>query len=333
MAVKLKPIVGASSGIGLATARLAASKGARVVLAARSGDALQQIEQELNASGAGQAVSVVADVTKQEDVERIAQTAIDRFGGFDTWYNNAGVGIYGRAEETPVVDARQLFEINFWGEVYGSLAALKHLKQRGGALINMGSVESDRAMPLHSMYAASKHAVQAFTDAVRMEVEKENAPVSVTLIKPAGINTPFTENARNFMENEPNLPPPVYDPQVVARAVVYVAQHYEREILIGGAGKVISASAKQAPRLTDRVMEKVMFRQQQKPGQPSRPGRRDALYQASNGARERGNYEGHVMKSSMYTQAALHPIFTGLLFGAAGVAIAGAIGAAVASQD
>lgn len=332
--VNLKPvseqvivITGASSGIGLATARLAASKGAKVVLAARNAESIRQIEQEIQSSG-GEALAVVADVAKQEDVERIAQEAIQRFGGFDTWFNNAGVGIYGKAEQTSIDDAKHMFDTNFWGEVYGSLTALKTLKSRGGALINMGSLESDRALPLNSMYAASKHAVLAFTDALRMEVEKEGAPVSITLIKPAGINTPFPENARNFMDEEPALPPPVYDPQVVARAVVYVAAHPERDIIIGGGGKFISSAAKHAPRLTDRMMEWTMFDQQKK-GRPAKRERSDGLWNASpNGARERGSHEGHVMKSSLYTQAALHPMITGLILGAAGAALVGTIGLA-----
>jgi short-subunit dehydrogenase len=335
--VKLKPIdqqvmviVGASSGIGLATARLAARSGAKVVLAARNADGLKQIEEEINGRG-GSAVSIVADVTKREDLERVSQAAINHFGGFDTWFNNAGIGIYGTVEETNIDDARHMFDINFWGEVYGCLVALKHLKQRAGAIINMGSLESDRALPLNSFYAASKHAVLAFTDALRMELEHQGVPISLTTIKPAGINTPFPQHARNFMAREPQLPPPVYDPQVVARAVIRAATKPQRDVIVGGGGKMISSMAKHAPRLTDRCMERTMFEQQQSE-EPARSDRRDALWDASQGVREQGDYPGHVMKSSMYTSAKQHPLITGAILGAAGVAIAGAIGLATAEE-
>lgn len=337
MAVSLKPIneqiiviVGASSGIGLATARMAAKKGAKVVVAARNTDALKQLEQEISSSG-GQALAVTADVTQQEQVELIAHAAIEKFGGFDTWFNNAGIGIYGKAEEVEIKDARQLFEINFWGEVYGTNAALPHLKKRGGALINMGSTESDRALPLHAFYAATKHAVQGYTDGLRMELEKEGAPVSVTLIKPGAIDTPFPEHAKNYMQKEANLPAPVYHPDVVARAVLHAASHPEREIWIGAGGKFIAASGKHAPRLTDKFMNAALYQQQMK-DEPKRI-RRDALWGPGDGMRARGNHEGHVMKSSLYTTASLHPVLTGLIVGAASAAIAGAIGLTKAATD
>src|SRR5687767_5283220 len=145
MQVKLKNlneqvivITGASSGIGLTTARMAAERGARVVLASRNEDALRKLANEINESGAD-AVSVVADVGKERDVEKIAAEALHRFGGFDTWVNNAGVSIYGDLEEVSTKDMRQLFETNFWGTVYGSLIAARNMKSRGGAIINIGS--------------------------------------------------------------------------------------------------------------------------------------------------------------------------------------------------
>src|SRR3954464_14220346 len=126
MGVSLKPlreqvmvITGASSGIGLCTARMAAANGARVVLAARNGEALADIERQITAAG-GQAAHVVADVGKREDVRRIADTAVQRFGGFDTWVNDAGISIWGKLEEVSDEDHKRLFDTNFWGTVYGS---------------------------------------------------------------------------------------------------------------------------------------------------------------------------------------------------------------------
>jgi NAD(P)-dependent dehydrogenase (short-subunit alcohol dehydrogenase family) len=151
-------------------------------------------------------------VGKEEDVHRLCQTAIRRFGQFDTWVNNAGTSIFGRLTEVPHEDSRRLFEMNFWGLVYGSLEAIKHFGERkqAGALINVGSVLSDRAIPIQGMYCATKHAVKAFTDALRMELEAEGAPISVTLVKPSSIDTPFPKRAKNWMDQEPTLPPPIY---------------------------------------------------------------------------------------------------------------------------
>ncbi|HEX8920718.1 MAG TPA: SDR family oxidoreductase, partial [Pyrinomonadaceae bacterium] len=173
-------ITGASSGIGLVTARTAARQGAKLVLAARSEDALRQLVDEIKMEG-GEAISVVADVGQEQDVRRIAEAAIQRFGGFDTWVNNAGVSIYGRVLEVSMEDHRQLFETNYWGLVHGSRVAAEHLRTRGGAIINVGSSLSDRAIPLQGTYCASKHAVKGYTDVLRMELEEEDAPISVTL--------------------------------------------------------------------------------------------------------------------------------------------------------
>ena len=165
MDVKLRPlreqvmvITGATSGIGLTTARLAARRGARIVAVARNEDALRQLVAELLGQR-HEATYVVADVASDDDMRFVAQTAIDRFGRIDTWVNNAGVSIFGRSEDVALDDQRRLFDTNFWGVVNGSLAALPYLRNRGGALINLGSEVSEVAVPLQGIYSASKHAV------------------------------------------------------------------------------------------------------------------------------------------------------------------------------
>ncbi|MDX5437410.1 MAG: SDR family oxidoreductase, partial [Pontibacter sp.] len=262
MAISLKPIreqviviTGASSGIGLATARAAAKKGAKLVLAARNEEALKQVEEQIRLEGT-EAVHIMADVGKREDLERVAKTALERFGGFDTWINNAGVSIYGKLNEVTEEDSRRLFDTNFWGVVSGSIIASEHLRSHGGAIINLGSELSDVAIPLQGMYAASKHAVKGFTDALRMELEEDEAPVSVTLIKPAGINTPYPQHARNYTEHELTLPPPVYEPEEVANAILHAAEHPERDIYIGSGSKMMSSLNKYAPSLVDWVNKK-----------------------------------------------------------------------------
>lgn len=314
-------ITGASSGIGLVTARMAAKRGARLVVAARSEEAVRQLADEINNAG-GEAIHVVADVGKEEDVRRIAAAAVERFGGFDTWINNAGVSIYGKILEISDDDHRQLFETNFWGVVYGSRVAAEHLRRRGGALINVGSTLSDRAIPIQGMYSASKHAVKGFTDALRMELEADGSPVSVTLIKPGAINTPYPQHAKNYLENEPTLPPPVYAPEVVAEAILHCAEYPERDVFAGGGGKAISASGQYAPRLTDKAMEWTMNQMQQKTDRPAR-SRENGLYKASGHLNERGDYEGHTSESSLYTKASLRPLTTtAIMLGVAGLALA-----------
>lgn len=313
-------ITGASSGIGLVTARMAARRGARLVLAARSEGALRELSEEIKREG-GEAVYVVADVGREEDVRRIARQAEERFGGFDTWVNNAGVSIYGRVLEVSMEDHRRLFETNYWGLVHGSRVAAEHLKEHGGAIINVGSSLSDRAIPLQGTYCASKHAVKGYTDALRMELEEEGAPVSVTLIKPSAIDTPYKDHAKNYLAVEPENPPPVYAPETVAEAILYSAEHLERDVFIGLGGKAMSVGGKYAPRLTDKVMEAALFDIQQTE-KPSPAGRPDALYEAAHDLRERGGYEGHVAESSLYTKASLHPFITSALLLGSGLALA-----------
>ena len=324
MAISLKPlneqvmvITGASSGIGMATALAAAKKGAKVVLASRNKEALEKVEQQIK-SGGGQAIHVVADVGKKEDINKIADTAIEEFGRIDTWVNNAGVSIYGRLNEVSDEDNRRIFETNFWGVMYGSLIAAQHMKNRGGAIINLGSVLSDVSFPLQGMYSTTKHAVKGFTDALRVELEEDNAGISVTLIKPAAINTPYIEHARNYTEKELTLPPPVYAPEEVANAILHAATHQQRDMFVGSGGMIMSKTQKLAPGFMDWVSEKMMTKQQVK----DRPAqhKEGALHEHKEGGKVHGNYEGHVMKKSFYTRAAMRPILTGAVVAAAGAA-------------
>ncbi len=328
MAAKLKKlkdqvivITGASSGIGLTTARLAASKGARLVLAARSEQALRQLTDEINHGGRGQAVYVVADVSRKQDIEHLAQVAEQRFGGFDTWVNNAGTSVYGRIDQHTEEDMRKIFETNFWGLVHGSMLAARHLKRKGGAIINVGSILSDLTAILQTMYSASKHAVKGFTDGLRMELEMEGAPVSVTLIQPAAIDTPYTLHAKNYMDRLPKHAPPAYAPDTVARAIVHAAEKPTRDVVVGGGGKAFISMEHWTPGLLDKFME-TAFAKMEKSDQPPRPRAQNGLARSAGELKERGNYPGYTRKTSFYTNAVLNPVLTTAALLGAGVGLA-----------
>jgi NAD(P)-dependent dehydrogenase (short-subunit alcohol dehydrogenase family) len=298
-------ITGASSGIGLVTAKQAAQLGARVVLSARNEHDLEHAVEEIRRAG-GRAIHVAADVADPEQVERIAEAAVREFGRLDTWVNNAAVSMYGRITELALEDMRRQMDVNYWGQVYGSRVAVRHLQRRGGALINVGSALCDRAIPLQGNYCAAKHALKAFTDSLRMELEEEGAPISVTLVKPASIDTPFFEKARTYLGVEPQPVPPVYAPEVASDVILNAAQHPIRELIAGGSGAKLSA-ARFVPRLADLYMERWTFDSQK----TERPAidRPDNLYApVSHDGGERGrNWTGHTRASSVYTEAALHP--------------------------
>ena len=327
MTISLKPlrnqvivIIGASSGIGLVTARMAAKQGAKVVLAARNEDALHQLSEEIRSQG-GSATYVVADVGKEEDVNRIVDKAISEFGDFDTWVNNAGISIFGRCLDVSIPDMKRMFDTDFWGLVYGSRAAANHFKQRGsaGALINVGSFLGDRAVAVQSTYSAAKHAVHGWTDALRMELEAEKAPVSVTLIHPGRIDTPYNEHARSYMPNQPAHRGMIYPPEAVAEAILYAAEHPKRDMSVGLQAKLLAILGGMFPRLTDKLMEVWAFPSQQS-DRPSRDREDNALYRAGYGMHERGTHQGWIRSGSLYVKAEKHPVFTTIAVASLGAA-------------
>jgi short-subunit dehydrogenase len=279
-------ITGASSGIGLATARGAADQGAKLVLAARSEDTLQQVCAQLTQQGC-EAIAVAADVSVRADVQRIADEAVARFGRIDTWVNNAAVSIYGRLEEVSDEDSRRLFDVNFWGVVHGSLVALPHLRASRGALINLGSEVSEAVVPLQGMYSASKHAVKGFTDALRVEVEDvEKSNVTITLIQPTAVDTPFPQHARNYMHREPKLPTPQLHPEDVAHAILKAAEHGGRDIKVGTMARLNAAASKLMGSAADKTAAMQAGRQQyeEPPRHPE-----GTLYRPGHAGQERGS--------------------------------------------
>jgi NAD(P)-dependent dehydrogenase (short-subunit alcohol dehydrogenase family) len=331
MKIRLRPvreqvmvITGASSGIGLVTAKHAARAGARVVLTARNAADLDAAVAAIRHEG-GRAISVVADVADPRQLEAVADAAVREFGRIDTWVNNAAVSIYGRVMQLTIEDMRRQMDVNYWGQVYGARLAVRHLRDRGGALINVASALADRAIPLQANYCAAKHAVKALTDALRMELEEEGVPISVTLVKPASVDTPFFQKARTYLGVEPQPVPPVYAPEVVAEVILHAAHHPLRELIAGGSGAKLSV-ARFVPRVADLYMERTTF-ESQSTDQPIAGDRPDNLYRpvADDGGERGATWTGHTRRSSVYTTAFLRPRLTAtaaLVGVAAGVALA-----------
>jgi short-subunit dehydrogenase len=319
-------ITGASSGIGLTTAEMAAERGAKVVLAARSESDLAAAVARIRAKG-GRATSVVADVANPADVESIAQHAVDSYGAIDTWVNDAGISVYGRLADVSLNDKRRVFDVTFWGVVHGCDAALPRLRQKGGVIVNIGSELSDMSAPLQGIYSAAKHAVKGYTNALRMELEEAGIPVWVSLIKPGPIDTPYTQHARNYLPNEPAHPKPTYAPEEVARAILKCAERPIREVVVGGVPRLQLALHAMAPRLSELYAERALVSQQQS-DRPATSG--DSLYRPSGEdyGRRRSRHGNGVRNTSLYTRAVLSDAMRAAPLIAIGAAVAASVAAA-----
>lgn len=298
-------ITGASSGIGRQTALAFGRAGATLVLAARGGDALEEVTSEVQALGVPVRL-VIADVSRAEQVERLADEAMSTFGRIDTWINNAGVGQWARFADHSLAEIDQIIATNLLGTMYGTKAALSRM-HGGGTIINIGSVESERAIPLQSVYAASKHAVKGFTDALRVELHRDKSPVDVVLIMPTFIDTPLYEHSGAKLGGvEPRPIPPLYAPSAVADAVLFAAEHPTKEIVIGGSGKVFEVLDRFVPNVVEGAMKLggAMFKLQRSGRPKTVPAN---LFQSSEGYRVRGGYGG--FERSRYTRTVeQHPV-------------------------
>ena len=264
--MQLKPIsqqvvaiVGASSGIGRETALQFAKKGAKVVVAARSQSGLESLVSEIKLFG-GESVAIVADVSEFDQVKAIADKAVEVYGRLDTWVHSAATGVLAPFDQITPEEFKRVIDVNLTGQAYGAMAALPHLKKEGrGALIHISSVEARRSIPLQSPYSASKHGVEGMLDSLRVELQHEGWPISVTNILPSVINTPFYNKVRTKLGVKPTGVPPYYQPSIVAEAILYVAEHPTRDFIVGDVGKVLDIMQRISPVLVDNILLLIGF--------------------------------------------------------------------------
>ncbi|MEX2282832.1 MAG: SDR family oxidoreductase [Gemmatimonadota bacterium] len=328
VAEQVMVIVGASSGIGLLTAQEAARRGAKVVLAARNVRDLDLAVRQIARAG-GDALAVPTDVTAYDQVERLARRAVTEFGRIDTWINNAAVSLYGYVTEVSREDVRRVMDVNFMGQVNGIRAALPFLETSAGTLICVGSALSDRGVPLQAAYCASKHALKGFIDGLRVELAEQGSKVRVTLVKPSSINTPLFNKAKTHLGVMPMPIPPIYEPELAVEALLRAAERNERDLYVGGAGKLFSVVERINPKLLDVQQRRGGFAAQQTdwPKAVDAPNNLYAPVKHDGGVR--GDFARQATDHSLYQRAATH--HARFWLGAAGV-LAGVVVAKLLSR-
>jgi NAD(P)-dependent dehydrogenase (short-subunit alcohol dehydrogenase family) len=247
-------LMGASSGIGRETALKFARKGANVVVSARGEEGLDSLVEEIRRED-GEAIAVPADTSEFDQVKAVADRAVQEYGRLDAWVHLAAVGLFATFEETTPEEFGRIIDVNLMGQVYGAMAALPHIKREGGgALIHVSSMGAKRSIPLQSAYCASKHGIDGFLESLRVELQHEKLPISVTQVMPATINTPLFDKARTKLGVKPVAPPPIYQPRIVSEAILHAAENPARDLVVGGAAKAVILSQQLSPRLLDALL-------------------------------------------------------------------------------
>jgi short-subunit dehydrogenase len=258
---KVVVITGASSGFGKGAALQFAAAGAKLVLAARRSDLLEDLARECKTAGA-EAIAVAADVSRREDVEQLAAAALSAFGRIDVWVNNAGVGAIGAFERIPLEVHEQVIGTNLLGVIYGShLAYRQFLAQGSGVLINIASELGFGSVPYYSSYTAAKHGVIGLSDSLRQEVKQNGLEdIHICTIMPTAHDTPFFEHAANYSDHEIVPPKPLHDPQHVVDAIVRVARKPADKKIVGADGVVKLVAANLMPPVSEKMGAKQMHR-------------------------------------------------------------------------
>ena len=227
-------ITGASAGVGRAVARAYAERGARLVLIARGAAGLAGAEADCRELGAEGVLAVGCDVADAEAVDYAAQQAVDHYGSIDVWVNDAMTSVFAPAWEITAAEYRRVTEVNYLGTVYGTLAALRTMRPAGrGTIVQVGSALAYRGIPLQAAYCASKHATQGFVDSLRAELFHDCPGISLTMVQLPAVNTPQFSWVRTRLPRHPQPVPPIFQPEVAARAVLWAADHAPRELNVG----------------------------------------------------------------------------------------------------
>jgi short-subunit dehydrogenase len=318
-------ITGASSGVGRATARAFGSLGAAVGLLARGDDALQAAAKEV-ASAGGRPLAVATDVADATAVEQAATLVEQELGPIDVWVNNAMASVFARFAETSAEEFRRATEVTYLGVVYGTKAALQRMVPRDrGVIVCVGSALAYRGIPLQSPYCGAKHAIQGFTESVRCELLHDGSKVHLTMVQLPAVNTPQFEVSLSRLPSRAQPVPPIYQPEVAARAIVWAATHRRRELRVGASTAATLLANAVAPGLLDRYLGRTGFRSQQT-GEPAVAGRPANLWAPVPG--DRGAHGGFDHRAHARSAQLWITTHRGLLAAAAGLtgAAAAALG-------
>jgi short-subunit dehydrogenase len=270
-------ITGASAGVGRATARLFGQAGYAVGLIARGRERLESAVRELHDCGVP-ALALAVDVADAEQVERCAKRFEEELGPIDVWVNNAMVSVFAPARLIEPAEFKRVTEVTYLGSVYGTLAALRRMLPRDrGTIVLVGSALAYRGIPLQSAYCAAKHAMQGFADSLRAELLHDGSNVQLSMVQLPALNTPQFEWSKSRMPNKARPVPPVYQPEVAARAILWAAHHPRREIRVGLSTSVVIAANKIVPGFGDRYLAKHGYEAQMRPD-PDNPARPDNLW-------------------------------------------------------
>jgi NAD(P)-dependent dehydrogenase (short-subunit alcohol dehydrogenase family) len=315
-------ITGATSGVGRATARAFGAAGAGVALLARNQDALGAVAKEVEAAG-GRALPLPSDVAEADQVEAAADRAERDLGPVEVWVNNAMASVFAPFKEIDPDEFRRVTEVAYLGTVYGTRAALARMLPRDrGAVVCVGSALAYRGIPLQSAYCGAKHAIQGFTESVRCELLHDHSRVRITMVQLPALNTPQFDVVLSRLPRRPQPVPPIYQPEIAARAIVWAATHRRREVWAGGSTAATLLANAVAPGLLDRYLGRSGYAAQQTP-EPDDHDRPSNLWRPVPGDRgAHGAFDLRAHHRSAQLWATSH---RGLLAAAAGALAAGAV--------
>lgn len=320
-------VTGASAGVGRATVREFGKRGARVGLLARNPDGLEGARKEVEALG-GKAIAIPTDVADPGAVEAATEKVEEEFGPIDIWVNDAMTTVFGEFKNVTPEEFRRGTEVTYLGAVYGTMAALKRMLRRDrGTIVQVGSALSYRAIPLQSVYCGAKHGMRGFTDSVRTELMHDGSNVHITMVQLPGLNTPQFDHCETKMPNHPQPVPPIYQPEVPARAIYWAAHQRRREVWVGISSAVEIAGNKLLPGLGDWYLARTGYDAQQtdEPADPDRPHNLYGPVPGDHGAHGDFDAQSHEASPQLWTTR-----HRGVLL-AAGLGLAGAAAALLRS--